>query len=195
MRKKWLSYMSSGLAVVFILYIIPMFFLDTFFLYFRKDIYVLIGVLLSFLLYICSWKEFNRIRERDAMFKNFKFSFISNLLFFTFFLSIPLLAPYPEVGSFILGSLSIVFFAFVSISIYQSMVLGPVKGHLMSIILFCIYAIISISIKTGLNYKILSLLPLAYFIASMLEMRRNRFPSGFLLLLMGLHPLLRAQWR
>jgi hypothetical protein len=194
MEGKWLSYMSSGLAVVFILYIIPMFFLDTFFLYFRKDIYMLIGVLLSSLLYICSWKEFNRIRKKDTMFKNFKFSFISNFLFFIFFLSIPLLAPY-QVGSFILGSLSIVFFAFVSISTYQSMVLGPVKGHLMSIILFCIYAIISISIKTDLNYKILSIIPLAYFIASMLEMRRNRFPSGFLLLLMGLHPLLRAQWR
>jgi MFS family permease len=176
MEEKWLSYMSSGLAVVFILYIIPMFFLDTFFLYFRKDIYVLIGVLLSFLLYICSWKEFNRIREKDTMFKNFKFSFISNLLFFTFFLSIPLLSPYSEEEEHYIPYFSLLFFTLsVVFSVSLSKHFKPVKGYFITMIIFCSFSLLLLT-QASLKFITIFLISLAYFIASILDVRRNRFP-------------------
>ena len=182
MRKKWLSYMGQGSAAVFILYIIPMFFPSLFFPYFRKDIYVLIGVLLSFLLYLFMWRDFSRMREEGVIPKDAKFSFISNLLFFTFFLSIPLLSPYQEAESSCVPSLLLYFLVLVFLSDSLSIRFGPVKGHLIPIIISC--SIFPILAQAGLKVIMILLFLLAYFIASILDIRRNRFPYFVLAYLM-----------
>jgi len=174
MRKKWLSYIGQGLAVTFILYIIPMFFPGLFFPYFRKDMYVLIGVLLSLLLYLFMWRDFNRMREEGVIQKDAKFSFISNLLFFTFFLSIPLLSPYQEAESSCVPSLLLYFLVLVFLSDSLSRRFGPVKGHLIPIIISC--SIFPLLAQAGLKIIMILLFLLAYFIASILDIRRNRFP-------------------
>jgi hypothetical protein len=182
MEGKWLSYMSSGLAAAFILYIIPIISPFPFYSYFwsiviqNKDIYVLIGVLLSSLLYLFMWMNFNRMREEGAIPKDANFSFISNLLFFTFFLSIPLLSPYSEEEEHYIPYFSLLFFTLsVVFSVSLSKHFKPVEGYFITMIIFCSFSLLLLT-QASLKFITVFLISLAYFITSILDVRRNRFP-------------------
>jgi hypothetical protein len=178
MEGKW-SDITDAVCAAFILYVILplcfMFFSYNSFLVILKLWYILVEILLSSLCYFCMWMNFNRMREEGVISKDAKFSFISNLLFFIFFLSIPLLAPYSEYEGHYLPYFTLLFLTFELISFPLVKHFRLVNGRLIIMIVFCFLSLpflIHVSPKTIAIF----LISLAYFIASMLDIRRNRFP-------------------
>jgi hypothetical protein len=143
-----------------------------------KEIYTIIGVLIISLFYLCTRIGFYDLRKRGIISEDAKQSYISYLLFSAAILSTLLLAPYEFEGS-IVGSILGTFCGCtgIAISLSYGRAFTPMKGYFIAMIIFC--SLCGPPLFFGLvSWKevVFLLLCLAYFAASIVEVRRKRLP-------------------